>query len=184
MHAYREATEGCWWAPFVSEKYGLEMPVERCEKIGEVPTFVFGESDEGITYQNQMGAQEPPKILFYVNTKSSGQSILAAIQEQYIAKLKAPEAQKGCQVYQDKSGMGAFEKYMVNATGFYAKKFGPKSRQSPCPGLMGDEMNDVFFLYQPRESKTRFLFFPVDVQFGFDETALHFKAESTGPASK
>ena len=32
LHASRPAADSCWWVPFVSERYGLEMPVQRCAK--------------------------------------------------------------------------------------------------------------------------------------------------------
>ena len=88
LHASRPADDGCWWTPFASQKFGLEMAVEKCAKP-KVDTL-FAENATGITEQYQKAPLPPPDVIFTVHTKPAEQSIEAAIKQQFIAKLDRP----------------------------------------------------------------------------------------------
>ena len=72
--------------------------------------------------------------------------------------------------------------YMVSATGPYAnlKKFhsDEPGGESPCEGLENGDVSN-YFLYQPAESKTKFLFIQGQADsptvLPFDEASIRFR---------
>ena len=162
MHASNPAHDGCWWTPFVSERFGLEAAVSHCETNGWA--VVGAETDTGITLSSP-GSSSPPEQVLTVVAKPADQTIEAAIQQQFIMKLKSPDARHSCRA-QCQTGSAGMTTCKVVATGAYSKlkKFNQEgdSSEDPCPGFMTNDAISTSFLYRPAESKTKFVFFSAD----------------------
>ena len=177
MHASAPAMDGCWWAPFVSERFDLEAAVSHCETDGWAA--VAGETDTGITLTSP-GSSSPPEQVLTVETKRADQTIEAAIQQQFIAKLKIAAARLSC--HPRCQTEGGTTSCTVVATGAYSKlkKFNQDddSSEDPCPGLMTTDAISVYFLYRPAESKTKFLLFSADDLGGcLNDATIHFRSK-------
>ena len=178
MHASRAAQDGCWWAPFASQKFGLEMAVPHCETNGWA--VEAGEDSTGITLLS-VGASGSPEHVLTVEAKPAEQSIEAAIRQQFIAKLKVLAARQSCRAQCDTKNDGMISCKVI-ATGPYSKlkKFNQPddSSEDPCPDLMSNDAVVVLFLYRPAESKTKFLLYSADDLGGsLDESTIHFTAQ-------
>jgi hypothetical protein len=182
LHASRPAADGCWWVPFVSQTFKLEIAVQQCAP----PAFntLLGESKDGITQQYQKPPLAPPEVIFTVHSKPAQQTIEAAIKQQFISHLKEAGARTSCQAKRDTDGIGKWDSYSVSATGPYAKlkKFNSSEPGGdiPCEGLQSGDVSN-YFLYQPAESKTKFLFIQGQADspsvLPWDETSIRFLPE-------
>ena len=192
IHASHDAREKCWWQPFVSEKLGLEAAVETCVDKTLTPIVVQMEDGLGFEYQGATPVSAPQRFVRVV-TKPAGQTIESAIKQQFISKLKVPAARTACRAIRghgdhDPSDTGVSSNnpnllaYAVAASGPYSKlkKFQGEEAESPCEDL---EMNDAvsaFFIYNPTENKTKYLFFQEEDDGPvFDQDSVHFLAPSS-----
>ena len=194
IHASHDAQPNCWWQPYVSEKFGLEAAVETCADKKTTSTVVEMEDGLGLQYQGNTPVN-PPERFVRILTKPAEQPIEVALKQQFISKLKVPAARTACRVIKgygahDPSDTGISKNdpnilyYAVQASGPYSKlkKFQGEDGESPCEAL---EMNDAisaFFLYNPTESKTKFLFFQEDDNGAtFDQDSVHFLPQAEQP---
>ncbi len=163
LHATEAAMEGCWWAPFVSQRYALEMLVQRCENgkgFGGVNT-TFEENDLGVTVHLENSSQITQ--LFTVNRKPAEQTISAALKEQFIQKQKlSPARRAACRVKEDPKDpkdAGPDESYSITG---------------PCQLLETDDAVVRSFLYIPTESRTKFLYLEFEDAWPFDQYSIRF----------
>ncbi len=177
MHASSPAPDGCWWAPFASEKLGLEAAVLHCEGNGSA--VAAGESGTGMTLSS--GSSSPPEQVLTLETKPAGQTMEAAIKQQFIMKLKSSAARLSCRATCETESDGMISCKVI-ATGAYSKlkKFNQDddSSEAPCPGLKTNAAITVSFLARPSESKAKFLLFSADDMGGaLNDATIHFLAQ-------
>ena len=138
--------------PFVSEKYALEMLVQRCAPGsgfgGENDTFVETALGIGVHAGSNPGTEE----LLQVLTKPATQPIPAAIRQQFVLKEKDQAVRTNCVAKLQSKGGDLIETYAIGPTGPYAKlkKFNKgEDSEDPCPGLGSDDNVGRSFLYIP-----------------------------------
>lgn len=180
LHASAPAEQGCWWAPFVGQKLGMEFLYETCERGKGLAqgAVTISETANGIAAATE--SMKEPAELFIVLRKPAAQTITTAIRQQFILKLTVPAARTSCQPVLDRNDKGPGEMYTVVATGPYSKlkKFNSEdSGEEPCPGLQTNDAVAHSFRYLPAESKTKFIFFGYEDFFPVDEASIHFLAE-------
>ena len=178
MHASNPAQDGCWWTPFVSQNLGLEMAVSHCET--NLWAVIAAETPTGITLASP-GSSSPPEQVLTLETKPAGQTMEAAIKQQFILKLKVPAARLSCRAQCDTAADGATTCKVI-ATGSYAKlkKFNREddSSEDPCPGLITTDAVTIYFLARPSESKTTFLYVTVDdLASAMNDATIHFLSQ-------
>ncbi len=175
MHASDAAQDGCWWTPFVSEKFGIEMAVLHCETTGSA--VIAAESTNGVTLASS-GASSAPEQVLTLATKPAGQTLEAAIKQQFIMKLKSPAARLSCQAKCEPAKDGLVTCSVI-ATGAYSKqkRFNQENDSSddPCPGLSSNDAIAYAFFARPSESRTKFLFYSADdLGAALNEPTIHF----------
>lgn len=178
MHASSPAQDGCWWTPFISQKFGLEAAISHCETNSWAA--VAAETNTGITLANP-GSSSPPEQVLTVETKPADQTLEAAIKQQFIMKLTVPAARLSCRA-QCETRSDGLSTCKVIATGSYSKlkRFnrGDDSSEDPCPGLMTNDAITTYFLARPSESKTKFLLFSADdLGATLNDATIHFLAQ-------
>lgn len=175
MHAAEAAQDGCWWAPFASEKLGIELAVLHCDTTGL--GAIAGESTNGVTLLSS-GATSAPEQVLTLETKPASQTLEAAIKQQFIMKLKSPAARLSCQAKCEPTKDGLVSCSVI-ATGAYSrqKRFNQDddSSDDPCPGLSSNDAIAYAFYSRPSESRTKFLFYSADdLGTALSEPTIHF----------
>ena len=190
LHASHAARQGCFWTPFVSQKFGFEAAVEKCDDPIMNLRVVEMADGLGLVYETK-----PPFKFVTVVTKPADQTIEAAIKQQYILKQKNATERTSCRVVKG-LGVGAPDDngvsksnpsiltYSVQPYGPYAKlkKFQGDTAETPCPELHGNDTVGMIFQYNPSESKTTYLFFQTDENAEvFDDDSIHFLPQAEQP---
>ncbi|HLH04467.1 MAG TPA: hypothetical protein VKX25_17005 [Bryobacteraceae bacterium] len=179
LHASQPAAEGCWWVPFLADKFSLEMLVQNCEPGkwpgGSAARFVVSEHGIGVL----LDTSNEPTELFTVHTKPAAQSMTAAIQQQFISKLAGASARANCKPAKEGEGAST-ETYTVIYKGPASKtNQADEGLADPlCPGVASDDVVSRYFLYLPQDSKTKFLFFEIQEPFPFDQASIRFGPET------
>ena len=177
LHASHDAEEGCWWAPFLSQRWGFEATVQECADPGRRIPVVDSEHGLAFTLQGQA-----PEDFLEVRSKPASQPMTDAVKEQFIAKLKVPAARISCRAKRDAdSGGPGVEVYAVTASGPYGrqKKFlGEDATEEACPGLETGDALTVQFVYLPVESTTKFFVLrTLDYGNYFDFASIRFSSQ-------
>jgi hypothetical protein len=179
IHASAPAKEGCWWVPYHSEKLQLEMAVANCDGTTS-PTPKYVDSASGLQLIDPNDPANPVDI-FTVHTKTADQSIETAIHQQFILKMKKPIERTSCKVKRDDHDIGVMQSYTVFGTAPYInrKEFNDKDgppEAYPCDELAGNDVISASFLYNPTESKTKFLFLHGQGEYMplVDSGSIHF----------
>ena len=183
LHASHAARQGCFWTPFVTQKFGFEAAVEKCDDPSMNLRVVEMADGLGLVYETK-----PPFKFVTVVTKPADQTIEAAIKQQYILKQKNATERASCRAAKgfgngtlDDNGISKSNPniliYSVQPFGPYAKlkKFQGDTAETPCPELHGNDAIGMIFQYNPTESKTTYLFFQSDENGEvFDNDSIHF----------